>query len=415
MTYDPRSFSTLPNSPNAENNNSPTVVEPTFYVPKADRKGHRTAFDMCQLVGETRLTRNSRTCPTRELAFLPAQWGRHKSPYRKFRHMANVFYSAPFQRLLFPDLFCVGSVATFVTYYNEWIVACQQGSLATTTLSMSPSAFAGATTAIGLLAGFRLNTSVGRMKEGRATWNVVTTATRDLARQTLMWLQGEDQKRMLRLCQAFPVTLLFHLNGKGCHHNMKRKSKPGEAAFSERVQAEFEAELGDVYHPSKPDHTPQFQQDFDRLCSVKNNGGNTPSEVILCMTELIAAASHPPPTQEPLHPVFVRELDVHVQRLGHALGSSEGILKTPLPTGFTRHSSRLLFIWSNGLPFALYPLLGPLGTLPASLLTAYAVLGIEDVSVQLEEPFDILPLREYSDSIYMGVDDMAANFHQSKK
>jgi hypothetical protein len=31
---------------------------------------------------------------------------------------------------------------------------------------------------------------------------------------------------------------------------------------------------------------------------------------------------------------------------------------------------------------------------------AYAVLGIEDISVQFEDPFDILPLRQYSDGIF---------------
>ena len=32
--------------------------------------------------------------------------------------------------------------------------------------------------------------------------------------------------------------------------------------------------------------------------------------------------------------------------------------------------------------------------------TSYAVLGIEDLGVQLEEPFNILPLRQYSDGMF---------------
>jgi len=86
------------------------------------------------------------------------------------------------------------------------------------------------------------------------------------------------------------------------------------------------------------------------------------------------------------------------------------VLRTPLPTGFSRHSSRLLFIWSTLLPFALYPSLGPWGTLPASLFSSYAVLGIEDIGIQLEEPFDILPLRQYSDGMFDVIDQMERNY-----
>jgi len=69
-----------------------------------------------------------------------------------------------------------------------------------------------------------------------------------------------------------------------------------------------------------------------------------------------------------------------------------------------------LFMWSNSLPFALYPLLGPLGTLPTTLLTTYAVLGIEDISIQLEEPFDILPLRQFSNTMHDSINAIEGNY-----
>jgi len=103
-------------------------------------------------------------------------------------------------------------------------------------------------------------------------------------------------------------------------------------------------------------------------------------------------------------------LDEQCQRLCAAFGASERVLRTPLPTGFTRHSSRLLFLWSNALPFALYPAMGPFGTLPLSVMTSYAILGIEDLGVQLEEPFDILPLRQYSDGMFDAINAIENNF-----
>ena len=58
----------------------------------------------------------------------------------------------------------------------------------------------------------------------------------------------------------------------------------------------------------------------------------------------------------------------------------------------------------------MYASLGPYGTLPASLLVSYAVLGIADVGVQLEEPFNILPLRQYSEGMFDGVNAIESNY-----
>lgn len=74
-----------------------------------------------------------------------------------------------------------------------------------------------------------------------------------------------------------------------------------------------------------------------------------------------------------------RELDLHVQSLVSSLGGAEGIQKTPIPTCFTRHASRLLFVWSNAMPFAIYPACGPLLTLPATIAVSYSIMGIEDI------------------------------------
>jgi putative membrane protein len=74
-----------------------------------------------------------------------------------------------------------------------------------------------------------------------------------------------------------------------------------------------------------------------------------------------------------------RELDVHVQRLISGLGGCEGLQKTPIPTCFTRHASRLLFVWSNMIPFAIYAACGPLWTIPATIGISYTIMGIEDI------------------------------------
>lgn len=45
------------------------------------------------------------------------------------------------------------------------------------------------------------------------------------------------------------------------------------------------------------------------------------------------------------------------------------------------------------MPFTLYHACG-LGCIPASVTIAFFLLGIEEIGVQIEEPFGILPLGE---------------------
>jgi len=42
-------------------------------------------------------------------------------------------------------------------------------------------------------------------------------------------------------------------------------------------------------------------------------------------------------------------------------------------------------------------------------------MGIEDIGVQLEEPFNILPLRQMSDGVYSGVDFVASAYSNDDK
>eukprot|EP00546_Thalassionema_frauenfeldii_P014977 CAMPEP_0178913164 /NCGR_PEP_ID=MMETSP0786-20121207/10685_1 /TAXON_ID=186022 /ORGANISM="Thalassionema frauenfeldii, Strain CCMP 1798" /LENGTH=435 /DNA_ID=CAMNT_0020585865 /DNA_START=79 /DNA_END=1386 /DNA_ORIENTATION=+ len=383
-----------------------------FYVPRAER-AEKAVFKLESNVGDVRLFRYDRACPTRELNFTPETWKMHKSPYRKFRHILSTFGSSPFQRLMIPDLVMVSAVSVGLSYYNVYIAAPEAQ------VSLDMGSFAGITSAIGMLAGFRLNASYGRYEECRIFWGETNNTIRDLAQQTMMYMRDEDQRsRMLKLCKAYPVALNFHLNAKGGHHNIRRtevdvinmigdspmhleteEPKKKKHDFNDRVQAEFEAEMRDIYADGR------HEDDYDRICKIKYSGANTPIEMLTLMRETIAGCiNHGCPA------ILVRAMDWQCERLCGVFGASERVLRTALPTGFTRHSSRLMFLWSNLLPFAIYPAMGPIGTLPVSLIGAYALLGIDDVSVQLEEPFDILPLRQYSDGMFDAIGQIERNY-----
>lgn len=339
--------------------------------------------------------RSDRTEPTREVNFTIERWKNHKSPYRKWLHVKNVYLSSPVQRLMFPDLFINVSVSAALTIYNQFLIAHVDHAV-----HVDGAGFAGATTAIGLLAAFRLKESYSRYDEARKFWGECVNSTRDLAGNTMMWMKDPAQRtRMLRLIQAFPVAYNFHVNRKGGHYRLHHSDSGGEKpSFEDRVQAEFQAELLEIYLDDKNDN------DLKRICEVKYKGANIALEVLILMRETIAGSVGTVDSQ------YVREMDEQCQRICYAFGASERLLRTPIPTSFTRHTARILFFWNITLPFALYPVMGPWLTLPTALVTSFAVQGIEDIGLQMEEPFDILPLRQYSDVIYDSVAQIEKNY-----
>mmetsp|Transcript_8196 Transcript_8196/g.16121 ORF Transcript_8196/g.16121 Transcript_8196/m.16121 type:complete len:179 (-) Transcript_8196:557-1093(-) len=110
---------------------------------------------------------------------------------------------------------------------------------------------------------------------------------------------------------------------------------------------------------------------------------NRPVKVLQMISITVAAAD--------LDPIIANRLDNEVRELENVLGSCERILRTPMYTSYTRHTSRFLFTWLAMLPLVLWPLCGVYCT-PATVLIAYSLLAIEDIGVMIEEPFDILPL-----------------------
>lgn len=244
---------------------------------------------------------------------------------------------------------------------------------------------------------FRLNASYGRFQEGRQSLGGINNSSRNLASNSLMWLdQGPEQtNRMLKLIKAFPVALHWHLNVKGGHYRIHR----WQPDFQEQLSAEYHAEVLDIFQNPEND-------DFLRIFQAYESKAHVPLVIASLMREIVAKnGGH---SEHSLN----RELDRHIQDLVNYTGMCERILRTPIPTCFTRHTSRLLFLWSNTLPFAFYGVCGPHFTLPASLVVSYAMLGIEDIGVQLEEPFNILPLRQYSEGVYDGVETIDAAYRR---
>ena len=84
--------------------------------------------------------------------------------------------------------------------------------------------------------------------------------------------------------------------------------------------------------------------------------------------------------------ITLASLDHNVQLLVDYLGGCERINSTPLPFAYMVHLRRVIIVYCFTLPFALVETFGWL-TVLATLGVAYTLFGIEEIGVEIENPF----------------------------
>lgn len=93
-----------------------------------------------------------------------------------------------------------------------------------------------------------------------------------------------------------------------------------------------------------------------------------------------------------MDPIWAMQMQANVAGLVELVGNCERLLRTPIPLSYTRHTSRFLLLWLIVLPMALWSSVG-WAIIPITGLVAMLLLGIEEIGVQIEEPFGVLALE----------------------
>ena len=217
--------------------------------------------------------------------------------------------------------------------------------------------------ALSLLLVFRTNASYDRFWEGRKLWGGIVNTSRNLARLVTVHL-GSDAamcKRALQLLAAFPYAAMNDLRGT-------------------RGIGPIEKELG---------------EDDVRLCLQANH---PPSWL---MRELSAIFERAKRTGM-LSDIVQMEIDTRIANHVDNIGACERIHKTPLPFAYVVHLRRALVLYCATLPFALLARFG-WGAIPIAFLVATVLFGIEEIGVEIEDPFGTddndLPLEQICASI----------------
>jgi predicted membrane chloride channel (bestrophin family) len=101
------------------------------------------------------------------------------------------------------------------------------------------------------------------------------------------------------------------------------------------------------------------------------------------------------------------QLEVCVAAFSETLGRCERISRVPIPLSYTRHTSRFLIAWLILLPFGCWTAMGWDALLFAPL-TAFLLFGVDQIGVDLENPFSVLPLDVLANKLKLDAADMVA-------
>lgn len=286
------------------------------------------------------------------------RWASHRSTSRYTRHMLGIFKSSIARGLAQP-LLTVAGIASVVCFYEDSLA---KGLLPpyVPSLLMPTAPFDLTSFALALLLVFRTNTSYDRWLEVCTVWSGLGNRSRDTMRQCISHI-SDGSGAMNPLSAAMCRWVIAYCRALKCEV---------------LEDSDLAAELKDVLTP----------KEASSLLKARHR----PSFAVSILTELGAAA--------PLRESHRIRLDENLTYFEDAVGSCERILTQPIPLSYTRHTSRFMVIWLSALPLGLYDTCG-WATIPLSVVITFLLLGIDEIGVQIEEPFGLLPLDDICDEI----------------
>ena len=317
----------------------------------------------------------------RRTVFTNEDWLQHRSSTRLFGNLSGTLTSGVVRSLV-TEVTAVATIGALACAWNGAIEGFQDfGDVARAPLlpnvhdaflaRLPALPFTLASPALGLLLVFRTNASYALWVEARVAWGRVVSHCRNVMRQSALWMNADVEtaakKKALRRVRgaawAFSRCLANRLSGP-------EDETPLRVELETRLESAAAARL--LRAPNRP------LQALADLASVMN--------------------------ALPIDEKRRVEMDKSVILLGDALETCERIFTSPVPLVYTRHTARFLSCWLLLLPLALWEPFATswnhLAMVPAATLVAIFFFGIEELAVQLEEPFSILPLSKLCDSVW---------------
>ena len=313
----------------------------------------------------------------RRTVFAYSDWKKHRSARRYIDALRSWPRSNVLGGLIIQAIIVALATAAIVSW-NVFVLSNQEtykllGRFNLPLFSVPSLPFSLTSPSLGLLLVFRTNTAYSRWKDARIAWSTISSRTWDLMRQGVSWLPTAELKsELVRHSSAYARTMKWHLSDRSKTH---RLSDDLSSVVNQKELAEYMM------------------------------ARNKPQWALLKISDVIRRARLLPNVQS--------HMDKNIVAMTQSYNQCERIFSTPIPLVYTRHTVRFLFLWLITAPMALFHELPKRlywAIVPINTLHAIFLLGIEELGVQIEEPFSILALGKISKEIKQsGEDILAAN------
>uniref|UniRef100_A0A7S4T2M8 Bestrophin homolog n=1 Tax=Ditylum brightwellii TaxID=49249 RepID=A0A7S4T2M8_9STRA len=302
----------------------------------------------------------------RRTVYTHKDWLNHRSNDRLVGSLISMFYSGVIRQVK-NKIFLVASVAVFVTVWDEVLIN-YYPDLPHVCLPTIP--FLLSSPALGLLLVFRTNASYQRWLDGARLWGTVKSHSRNIVRMSSTFTDlSQTQERQAIDDLAIAVWIL------------------SRSIMNRLMGYEDEDDYQEQIRKECPDG--EFA---NQLIEENDRASVALMEVSLVLDNI------------PVDEKRRVEIDKSLVIIGDALVSCDRIFSSPVPLVYTRHTARFLSMWMLLMPLAVHDefqrvLQTGLAVIPTAAVLSLFLFGIEELAVQLEEPFTILPLQKYCDEI----------------
>jgi putative membrane protein len=217
--------------------------------------------------------------------------------------------------------------------------------------------------ALGLLLVFRTNASYDRYWEGRRLLGAMVNRSRDLARQFSAWIEDEGTRDELRRrVAAFYVLAAQTLRKEDSLAKIKLLTEAERSTLQPVVSGRAPVMAGWI---------------TQALAREAKEGRLSETRLLL--------------------------LDQNLTALVDALGGAERIVKTPIPFAYAQHIKTFVVLFCTTVPFAMAESMHWYTPVAAAVL-AFALFGIDEIGVEIEDPFGYDPNDLPLDAIGEGID-----------
>ena len=288
-------------------------------------------------------------------------WVVHRSSSsRILNNLQTIFFSGVVRQLR-PQVTAVTISAIIVLTWNTLSLVLP---LDLPVLALPTIPFTLSSPALGLLLVFRTNAAYARWMRGRDSFSRIIVHGKNLVRMASVFSSDMDA------VDDFSLAVWLY-----CRSVMNKLSSPDE---DEEV---YKEQVRGIY------------QDSPMAEKVLSS-----SDRAIAAWRVLSVKLHSLPCADPKSLI---ETDKSIIILGECTSICERIYSSPVPLVYTRHTARFLSLWALLLPCALYTTFDSQkwAIVPASAIIAFFLFGVDELALQLEEPFSILPLQVFVDEI----------------